>query len=72
MSQARHTFYELIDKGHHEQAAAAIALAEAMERLTTIHAADLLSHGIALGIRKGLFGANAEDNADIREAIYDG
>lgn len=72
MSQARATFTEFVDDGWEQTAAALVALAEAIENNGNLSRMDNLSHGIALGIRKGLFGCHAEDSADIRAAIYDG
>ncbi len=63
------TFDELREDGVGEVAAAIVALAEALECGTGLNAAENLSHGIALGIRKGLFGLGADDYADIRTAL---
>ncbi len=69
MSNALATYDRLREDGVGETAAAIIALAEAVERASGLSAAENLSHGIALGIRKGLFGYGADDYADIRDAL---
>lgn len=59
--------FELIrDKtGADEATAGTLTLAYYVGKPTTFAGGDMLAHGIALGVRKGLWGVAAEDNASI-------
>lgn len=53
--------------GADDNAAATLTLAYYIGKLTTFSGADMLAHGIALGVRKGLFGSSASDDESVND-----
>lgn len=63
-------FHSLQDKtGCDDSAAATLTLAYYVGQLTTFSGGDMLAHGIAIGIRKGLWGVSADDDTGLHYGI---